>query len=86
VPLSRYLVENDITGLIAGSGKGVVVHVVITGGPAMLEAAKALAAVLRQFPESAEIVVWLNEVFRPGSPKADKASSRRRSTRKTGGD
>jgi hypothetical protein len=65
VPLSRYLVENGITGLITAGGKGVVVHTVITGGPAMLETAKALAAVLEQFPETVELVVWLNEFFGP---------------------
>lgn len=65
VPLSRYLVENDIVGLISGSGKGVVVHAIITGGPAMLETAKALAAMLEQFPDSVELVVWLNEYFGP---------------------
>jgi CobQ/CobB/MinD/ParA nucleotide binding domain len=43
VPLSRYLIENDITGLITAGGKGVVVHTVITGGPALLENVKALA-------------------------------------------
>ena len=65
VPLSRYLVEHDIAGLIAGAGKQVVVHTVLTGGPAMLDTAKALAAIIEQFPTVVEVVVWLNEFFGP---------------------
>jgi hypothetical protein len=65
VPLSRYLVEHDIAGLIAGGGKRVVVHTILTGGPAMLDTGKALAAVVEQFPSTVELVVWLNEFFGP---------------------
>jgi len=65
VPLSRYLVEHDIAALIAGSGKQVVVHTILTGGPAMLDTAKALEAVVEQFPPSVELIVWLNEFFGP---------------------
>ena len=65
VPLSRYLIEHDIAGLIAGSGKRVVVHTILTGGPAMLDTGKALGAVIGQFPASVEVVVWENEYFGP---------------------
>ena len=65
VPLSRYLVEHDIAGLIAACGRRVVVHTILTGGPAMLDTAKALEAVVEQFPSSVELVVWLNEYFGP---------------------
>jgi hypothetical protein len=49
VPLSRYLVEHGIAGLIASGGKRVVVHTILTGGPAMLDTAKALDAIIEQF-------------------------------------
>ena len=65
VPLSRYLVEHGIAGLIADGGKRVVVHTILTGGPAMLDTAKALEAVIEQFPPSVELIVWLNEFFGP---------------------
>jgi hypothetical protein len=65
LPLSRYLVEHDIAGLIAGGGKRVVVHTILTGGPAMLDTAKALDAIIEQFPASVGVVVWLNEYFGP---------------------
>jgi hypothetical protein len=65
VPLSRYLVEHDIAGLIADHGKRVMVHTILTGGPAMLDTAKALEAVIEQFPTSVGLIVWLNEFFGP---------------------
>lgn len=65
VPLSRYLVEHDIAGLITRGGKRVVVHTILTGGPAMLDTGKALAAVIDQFPPTVELIVWLNEFFGP---------------------
>jgi hypothetical protein len=65
VPLSRYLIEHDIAGLISDGGKHVVVHTILTGGPAMLDTAKALEAVIGQFASSVELVVWLNDFFGP---------------------
>jgi hypothetical protein len=65
LPLSRYLVENDIPGLIADHGKRVAVHTIVTGGPAMLETAKGLAAIVGQYPADVDIVVWLNAFFGP---------------------
>jgi hypothetical protein len=65
VPLSRYLIEHDIAGLIAEGGKQVVVHTIITGGPALIDTGKALRSVIQQFPASVELIVWLNEYFGP---------------------
>lgn len=63
--MSRYLVEHDIADLIEDGGKRAVVHTILTGGPAMLDTGKALAAVVEQFPASVELVVWMNEFFGP---------------------
>ena len=65
VPLSQYLLANDIPDLIAGTGKDVVIHTIITGSPAMLDTLKGLASVAERFPASAELVVWLNGYFGP---------------------
>lgn len=65
LPLSRYLLENDIPSLIGEHGKDVVVHTLITGGPALIDTGKALAAILQQFPASVRVVVWLNAFFGP---------------------
>jgi hypothetical protein len=42
-----------------------VVHVVVTSGPAMLDTIKGLASIVRNFPPSVRVVVWLNEYFGP---------------------
>jgi hypothetical protein len=65
VPVSQYLIENDVAGMMAEARRQPVVHVVVTGGPAMLDTMKGLASIVRDFPPSVRIVVWLNEYFGP---------------------
>ena len=65
VPVSQYLIENDVAGMMAEAGRQPVVHVVVTGGPAMLDTMKGLASIVRDFPQNVRIVVWLNEYFGP---------------------
>jgi len=65
VPVGRYLVENDVAASISEAGHDVVVHVVVTGGPGMLDTMKGLDAVARDFPPRIRIVVWLNEYSGP---------------------
>jgi len=65
VPVSQYLIENDVAGMMAEAGRQPVVHVVITGGPAMLDTMKGLASIVRDFPPSVRVVVWLNGYFGP---------------------
>lgn len=63
VPMSRYLVENNIAELIEASGKRMVLHTVIVGGGNTLDTAKGLEAILASFPPSVKVVVWLNDYF-----------------------
>ncbi len=65
VPISHYLLENDVWGMLVEEGRLPVVHVVITGGPGMLDTMKGLASILADFPPSVRIVVWVNEFFGP---------------------
>ena len=65
MPLGRYLVGNDTAAGMSEAGHDVVVHVVVTGGPGMLDTMKGLDAVARNFPPRIRIVVWLNEYFGP---------------------
>lgn len=65
VPVSQYLIENDVAGMMIEEGRQPVVHTVVTGGPAMLDTMKGLASVLQDFPPSVRVVVWLNEFFGP---------------------
>lgn len=65
VPVSQYLLENDVVGMMVEDGRQPVVHTVITGGPAMLDTVKGLTSLLDDFPPSVRLVVWLNEFFGP---------------------
>ena len=63
VPMSRYLIENNIAELIEGAGKRMVIHTVIVGGGNTLDTAKGLEAILTNFPPSVKVVVWINDYF-----------------------
>lgn len=65
LPLSRYLVENDIAGVLAEHGVDMVVHTVVTGGSNGLDTVKGLNALVLHFAPAARIVVWVNEFFGP---------------------
>ena len=63
IPLSYYIAENDAINVIAGHGKQVVIHTVITGGQAIRDTLAGFASLVEQMPEETRIVVWLNEFF-----------------------
>ena len=65
VPISHYLLENDVSALLVDEGRLPVVHVVVTGGPGMLDTMKGLSSVLADFPPAVRIVVWVNQFFGP---------------------
>ena len=65
VPVSHYLLENDVSAMLVQEGRLPVVHVIITGGPGMLDTLKGLSSILEDFPPNVRIVVWLNEFFGP---------------------
>lgn len=69
LPLSAYMVENEVPQLITASGKQLVIHSVVTGGQALLETLSGLARLAEQMPPEARIIVWLNEYF--GDIEAD---------------
>lgn len=61
VPLMAYMVENGVVDLLQQAGKRVFVHSVLTGGQALADTWKGLAAMLASHP--APVVVWINEFF-----------------------
>jgi hypothetical protein len=65
VPLSRYVIDNEIAGLLDAAGRELVVHTIITGGGAILDTLKGLEAVVLHFPDTVKLVVWTNEFFGP---------------------
>ena len=65
VPVSHYLLENDVISMMLEEERQPVIHTVVTGGPAMLDTVKGLTSLLADFPASVRLVVWLNEFFGP---------------------
>lgn len=63
LPLSRYLVENDIPTVLREHATTMVLHTVVTGGGNGMDTLKGLDALIRHFAPGAEIVVWINEFF-----------------------
>lgn len=60
VPLSHYLISNQIAPLLQEMGHQLIVHTVVTGGQALLDTISGFSQLMAQFPEGAEFVVWLN--------------------------
>ncbi|HEU4854382.1 MAG TPA: conjugal transfer protein TraL [Nitrosospira sp.] len=61
VPLSSYVVENDVFKMIAKHGKQVYVHTVIKAGQELRSTLTGFNVLAEQMPEEARIIVWLNE-------------------------
>jgi hypothetical protein len=69
IPFSSYLVENQAPEMIAGAGKELVVHTVVTGGQALYDTLTGFHALATQLPRGTRLIVWLNEFF--GAIEAD---------------
>ncbi len=60
VPLSHYLISNQVPELLREMGHELVLHTVVTGGQALLDTVSGFSQLAAQFPEEALFVVWLN--------------------------
>lgn len=60
LPLSRYLLENGILGILAGEKVNVVLHTVVVGGAAMVQTLNGLDTLATNYPLAAKLIVWLN--------------------------
>ncbi|EPL60396.1 conjugal transfer protein TraL [Stutzerimonas stutzeri B1SMN1] len=65
VPLSHYLVTNQVPALLQEMGHELVIHTVITGGQALVDTLSGFAQLASQFPVEARFVVWLNPYWGP---------------------
>jgi len=65
VPLSHYLVTNQVPALLQDMGHQLVVHTVITGGQALEDTVSGFKQIVGQFPDEAAFVVWLNPYWGP---------------------
>lgn len=65
VPLSNYLITNDVPALLMSMGHELFVHTVITGGQAMSDTLSGFSQLALQFPTDTKFVVWLNPYWGP---------------------
>ena len=60
VPLSHYLISNQIPMLLKEMNHELIIHTVITGGQALVDTVSGFAQLVKQFPDEAQFVIWLN--------------------------
>lgn len=60
VPLSHYLISNQVPALLQEMGHEMVVHTVITGGQALPDTVNGFSQLVRQFPAESLFIAWLN--------------------------
>lgn len=60
VPLSHYIISNQVPALLQGMGHELIVHSVITGGQALFDTITGFIHLVNQLPEDIRFVVWLN--------------------------
>lgn len=60
IPLSHYLISNEVPAVLGEMGHVVVVHTVIAGGEMLAATVGGFAALVTQFPSGVPFVVWLN--------------------------
>ncbi|MDP5168563.1 AAA family ATPase [Pseudomonas syringae] len=65
VPLTHYLISNQVPALIAEMGHNLVIHTVVTGGQSLIDTVSGLGQLASQFPQEATFVVWLNPFWGP---------------------
>lgn len=65
VPLSHFLISNQVPALLASMGHQLVVHTVVTGGQALVDTVSGFNQLASQFPTEAVFVVWLNPFWGP---------------------
>lgn len=65
VPLTHYLISNQVPAILAKMGHELVIHTVVTGGQALLDTVNGFRQLVGQFPTEASFVVWLNPFWGP---------------------
>ncbi|PSL90776.1 AAA family ATPase [Pseudomonas sp. R9.37] len=65
VPLSHYLISNQVPALIKEMGHELIIHTVVTGGQSLIDTLSGLGQLVSQFPQEADFFVWLNPFWGP---------------------
>jgi len=65
VPLSHYLISNEVPALLQEMGHEMVVHTVIAGSQSLLDTINGFSQLVSQFPPESLFAVWLNPYWGP---------------------
>lgn len=65
VPLSNYLITNQVPSMLQEMGHEVIIHTIITGGQALLDTISGFSQLLSQYPTECKFVAWLNPYWGP---------------------
>ncbi|EBM5962845.1 TPA: conjugal transfer protein TraL [Salmonella enterica subsp. enterica serovar 16:l,v:-] len=60
IPLSSYLISQQIPALLYEMGKQLVIHISIVGGQAHDYTVEGFRAMVEQYPEETRFVIWMN--------------------------
>ena len=60
VPLSSYLISNQVPEMLAAMGHNLIAHIAITGGQAYEDTVNGFEAIVTQYPKTTKFVIWLN--------------------------
>lgn len=63
IPFSAYMLSSGVPTLMAEMGHTLYTNTIITGGDAMEDTVQGFASVISQFPDTSQMVVWLNPYF-----------------------
>lgn len=69
IPLSYYIVQNNIVELLHEHGHEVIIHTVITGGQSQDDTLHGFVSLIEQFPDTCQFVIWKNPYW--GDIKSD---------------
>lgn len=65
LPLSSYLLANEVLPMLFDLGRPVLIHTVVTGGQALLDTVEGFRSLVANYPAGSTIVVWLNPFWGP---------------------
>lgn len=65
VPLSHYLISNDVPALLSEMGHELVIHTVIAGSQSLTDTVSGFMHLAKQFPTETTFVVWINPYWGP---------------------
>lgn len=63
IPLTSYLVSNEVFSILKSMGFNLIIHSIVAGGQPLEQTILGLGSLLKFTPENTSFVVWLNPFF-----------------------